>query len=102
VASVLTVSPVARTASGRPGLLPPAHRAERRLEAAYPARLSSSAPAATDVVDAEVLWEQVDGGSPEWAGGASPFSFARSAAELVRGYGAYPRATTGRIVDLLV
>lgn len=75
-----------------------ARRPERRVEAAYPARPTRVAPGpATDVVDAEVLWEDVEG--PSWEG-VSPFSFARSPADLVRGYGLQGAPPVGRLVDL--
>ena len=81
--------------------VPPPRRAERRLDAAYPARpTSAEAQRDDDVVDAEVLWEEVEGATA-WPDGPSPFSFARSPSDVVRAYGTRPAPGPGRFVDLL-
>ena len=81
--------------------VPPPRRAERRLDATYPARpTSTEAQRHDDVVEVEVLWEEVEGAT-SWPEGPSPFSFARSPADLVRAYGTRPAPGPGRFVDLL-
>ena len=97
---VVVVQGILATAGVRDRILPP-RQAERRLDAAYPARpTSAEAQRDDDVVDAEVLWEEVEGAT-SWPDAPSPFSFARSPADLVRAYGTRPAPGPGRYVYLL-
>jgi hypothetical protein len=95
------IAPAARVpAFGRPR-----RRAERFLEAAYPARPTVAAPPVDDVVDVDVLWEafdvaaEFDGAAEPWEL-ASPFTYGATPTDLVRGYGARPRPTSGRLLDV--